>query len=449
MGNEADIEAQLSSLGAGIETSPASTSREPLGYDRAEATSGQIPFVFIAYCPDPSLVGTTLQVTSKPLAVGRAVADGFSIRDRRLSRVHCRFGFDQLRGEFTVEDAGSTNGVHVNGERIASKRAAHSAVVRAGSCVFVCMTRDPMQGLKRSVLRVAETELTALILGETGTGKERLARSIHHHSGRPGEFVAVNCASLTRELAEAELFGHSKGAFSGADKARKGLFATADGGTLFLDEIGDTPPSVQVALLRALQERRIRPVGEDKEIPVDVRIVAATHADLMARITKQEFRADLYARLAQFTLRVPPLRERKTELLSLFRDFYGRRALHEIISPSAAEALLLWGFPFNVRELESMVRSFKMLRGDSARLDLEYLNEAHPEVSRQAGVSNPAAPAPPEPPAQRRNSREALEALLRQHGGNVSALATELRTSRSQVYRLLKAANLDAERYRE
>ncbi len=447
MGDD-EIEPQLSSLGTGIETSPASTSREPLGYDRAEATSGLVPYVTITYCPDPTLVGTTLQLTAKPLAIGRAVADGFSIRDRRLSRVHCRLGFDRIRGEFTVEDAGSTNGVHVNGERATAGRASDSAVVRAGSCVFVCMTRDPMQGLKRSVLRVAETELTALILGETGTGKERLARSIHHHSGRAGEFVAVNCASLTRELAEAELFGHSKGAFSGADKARKGLFATADGGTLFLDEIGDTPPSVQVALLRALQERRIRPVGEDKEIPVDVRIVAATHADLMTRITKQEFRADLYARLAQFTLRVPPLRERKTELLSLFREFYGRRALHEIISPSAAEALLLWGWPFNVRELESMVRSFKMLRGETARLDLEYLNEAHPEVSRKAGAASAVPHTGPEIVVPQRHNRQSLEALLKQHAGNISALANELRTSRSQVYRLLKAANLDAEQFR-
>ncbi len=210
------------------------------------------------------------------------------------------------------------------------------------------------------VRRVAPTPVCVLITGETGTGKELLAQFVHHASGRKGEFVAVNCATLPKDLMESELFGHEKGAFTGAGDRRGGLIAQADGGTLFLDEVGEMPAALQVKLLRFLQERTFRPVGSTRERRVDVRVVAATWRNLRALVTSGEFREDLYFRLAGYDLALPPLRERGDDVGLLaqaivdgFRTVagVGRREL----TPGAIVAVRSHDWPGNVRELQSVL----------------------------------------------------------------------------------------------
>ncbi|CAO3358063.1 sigma-54-dependent transcriptional regulator [Azospirillum palustre] len=215
--------------------------------------------------------------------------------------------------------------------------------------------------LRALIERVAPSPSTVLIEGESGVGKELVARALHtrsHRAERP--FVALNCAAVSADLVEAELFGHLRGAFTGAKEARKGLFYYAHGGTLFLDEIGELPLALQSKLLRVLEERRIRPVGGEQELPVDVRVVAATNRDLKAEVAAGRFRADLFYRLAVMTLRVPPLRERGDDVVELARRFMGVLSLRLgvpplDIDPPLEAALIAHGWPGNVRELRNLV----------------------------------------------------------------------------------------------
>jgi sigma-54-specific transcriptional regulator len=213
--------------------------------------------------------------------------------------------------------------------------------------------------------RIAASDATALIVGETGTGKELFARHIHQVSGRTGQFVALNCASLGDALVEAELFGHETGAFTGASNARAGWFEAADGGTLFLDEIGDMPLAQQAKLLRVLQEKQVVRIGSRRPIPVDVRLVAATNVDLGRAVQAGHFRSDLYYRVNVAPLRLPPLRERRDDIIPLARHFMEvyRRKLggHRIVlSARAEQALYQYDWPGNIRELENVIH-FSMI----------------------------------------------------------------------------------------
>ena len=208
--------------------------------------------------------------------------------------------------------------------------------------------------------RIARSEATVLITGETGTGKEVIARYIHEHSGRKGPFIAVNCAALNESLIEAELFGHESGAFTGASQSRTGWFEAAAAGTLFLDEIGDLPLAMQVKLLRVLQERQIVKIGSRRSLPVDFRLLAATNVDLQEAVQLGRFRADLYYRLAVATVSTTALRERKTDILPLARHFasvYGAKLQQYDVdfSESAQQLLLAHSWPGNIRELENAV----------------------------------------------------------------------------------------------
>lgn len=211
------------------------------------------------------------------------------------------------------------------------------------------------------VSRVAEADVSVLILGESGTGKELVARSLHNHSSRrDGPFVAVNCSALPEALLESELFGHARGAFTDARSARRGLFQQAHGGTLFLDEIGDLPLSLQPRLLRALQERKVRPVGSDSETDIDVRLLAATHQDLEKAVEERSFRSDLYYRLNVVQVRLPPLRTRGNDVLVLAQHFLDQASARlgkkvERLNPKAAERLLAYSWPGNVRELQNCI----------------------------------------------------------------------------------------------
>lgn len=223
-----------------------------------------------------------------------------------------------------------------------------------------------MQAIRKLAAQVAPSMATVLINGESGTGKEVVARQIHEMSGRKGPFVAVNCGAIPEHLLESELFGHERGAFTGAISARAGRFELAEGGTFFLDEIGDMPQVMQVKLLRVLEERAIERVGGGKSIPVDIRLIAATHRDLGARIKEGKFREDLYYRLSVFPIEISPLRERPEDVAPLVSEFIRRmhsdQSLGLRISDSALNILEEYSWPGNVRELANLIERLVVIR---------------------------------------------------------------------------------------
>jgi two-component system NtrC family response regulator len=291
--------------------------------------------------------------------------------------------------------------------------------------------------------RVAATEATVLITGESGTGKEVLARRIHVRSPRAeGPFVAVNCAAIPAELLESELFGHARGAFTGAVRDRAGRFRQASGGTIFLDEVGEIPPPLQGKLLRALQERMVDAVGADAPVPVDVRILSATNRDLRARIREGSFREDLYYRLNVVELAVPPLRERPDDIPPLVERFVSEFAGgREITVPAAVVAeLARRPWPGNVRELKNACERMVILcRGDEISLD-----DLPPAPSGSgAGTAEEASAASPPLPAEGLSlvdlEKRVIEGALRMKGGNITQAALFLRIPRHiLVYRIGK-----------
>lgn len=268
--------------------------------------------------------------------------------------------------------------------------------IRAKALVF----DDPAsRALLAQAERVAASDATVLIIGETGTGKELIARHIHHCSGRRGPFLAVNCGAFTEQLVEAELFGHEAGAYTGATAARAGWFEAAADGTLFLDEVGDLPPAVQVKLLRVLQERQVVRIGSRKPIDVRVRLVAATNVRLEQAVAAGHFRADLYYRLSVATLHLSPLAQRPGDILALAEHFIGvysrRLNLHGVqLSAEARDALLAYAWPGNIRELENVIHYALIICRDGriAREDLQLHAIARPGlVSAPAVVDTPSA----------------------------------------------------------
>ncbi|WP_290793458.1 sigma-54 dependent transcriptional regulator [Halomonas sp.] len=313
---------------------------------------------------------------------------------------------------------------------------------------------DPMQALFHDAARLAKSGAPILVLGESGTGKELLARAIHAESPRSeGPFVAVNCASIPGELMESEFFGHVKGAFTGASDSRQGLFQSARGGSLFLDEIGEMLPGLQAKLLRALQEKTVRPVGSECEEPVDVRIIAATHRDLGQEIEAGRFRSDLFYRLETFSLRIPPLREREGDLERLVAALIDKHAeaqekTVESIEPAALQALLAYPYPGNVRELENAIMRAVTLAdsGEIRHADLpERLREQVQGSRRESGealVGNLAPGASPKALPQTWPRLEEVEhryirKVLEATGGNKRRTAEILGIARRTLYRRL------------
>jgi transcriptional regulator with PAS, ATPase and Fis domain len=287
--------------------------------------------------------------------------------------------------------------------------------------------------------RVAPLDTTVLIYGESGTGKEFIVRMIHDQSPRAaGPFVSINCAALTETLLESELFGHVRGAFTGAVRDKAGLFEVAGNGTLFLDEIGEVAPTVQAKLLRALQEREIRRVGAERTIKVNARVVAATNRDLRAAVEAGTFREDLYFRLGAFVITVPPLRDRREDIPPLVHDFVRRAAARvkkdvENVSPDAMTALMRYDWPGNVRELQHAIeRAVIVARGTSIRL-----RELPPEVaqnSRQRALDDTL-----DLPAL---ERAAIERALERFRGNRREAADALKISTVTLWRKMKQYGL-------
>ena len=301
----------------------------------------------------------------------------------------------------------------------------------------------PMKEMLRVVHKVAPGKTTVLVSGESGTGKELIARAVHELSPRAGgPFVPVNCGAIPDQLIESELFGHAKGAFTGAQSAKRGLFEEADAGTLFLDEIGELPLNLQVSLLRALQEGEIRRVGDARSIKVDVRVIAATNRDLGQEVAQGRFREDLYYRLNVVALKLPALRERQEEIPILAARFLERHArrlgvVRKELSGGALAVLQAWRWPGNVRELENALERALVLSEDE-----QIEAEALPEEMRAAG----APKGPPAPPgegdlsvkrAQRALEADLIRRALERTGGNRSRAAELLELSpRALLYKI-------------
>jgi two-component system response regulator GlrR len=302
------------------------------------------------------------------------------------------------------------------------------------------ITRDPaMEAILNEARQVAATDASVLVLGQSGTGKEMLARWIHRHGKRSaGPFVAVNCGAIPEQLLESELFGHVKGAFTGAVRDRRGLFQEAQGGTLFLDEIAEMPTPLQVKLLRAVQERQVRPVGADRDLPVDVRIVSATNLDIDAQIQAGRFREDLYYRLNVVSFRLPPLSERRQDIPHLANHFlrlhaqrYGKDV--RAFAPECLEMLMTARWPGNVRQLSNVVERLVALAGET----LIPATLAERAITREEETLSALDD------AKREFEREYLIRLLKQTRGNVTRAAKLAQRNRSEFYSLLHRHQLD------
>jgi len=308
------------------------------------------------------------------------------------------------------------------------------------------ITRSPlMEDLLRQAKLVADSDASILIHGESGTGKELLARAIHRASPRRDKpFVAVNCGAIPAELLESELFGHARGAFTGAVQAHKGLFQSADGGTLLLDEIGDMPLPLQVKLLRVLQEGEVRPVGSTQAIPVDVRVISATHHDLDAQKDSGQFREDLYYRLNVVSLRLPSLAERREDIPALAAHFLRRLAERyrkpaPIMAPDAMALLVAAPWPGNVRQLLNLLEQAMALTTTSVI----------PASLVQSALKEDAAALIPFEEARKTFERDYLVRLLKITGGNVTQAAQLAKRNRTEFYKLLQRHRLEPAMFKE
>ena len=304
-----------------------------------------------------------------------------------------------------------------------------------GSMTTLIGDSPPMVRVKELILRAASAPGTVLVTGETGTGKELVARAIHAAGSRTSRpFVALNCAALTESLLENELFGHARGAFTGAGVARAGLIEHADGGTLFLDEIGTMPKGLQAKLLRALEAGEVRRIGENDTRKIDVRFLAATNLDIQSAVDAGEFRSDLFYRLNVHRIHLPPLRERGDDVRTLAERFIARYGAPVVAgcTPAAWQALAGYSYPGNVRQLQHVVqRAVAVARG--SLIDVDDLPEE--VVARRSG------PAPGDgsvAAARERAERERVVAALARNHGEVSAAAREMQVSRTTMWRLMK-----------
>ena len=312
-----------------------------------------------------------------------------------------------------------------------------SAATVLGSIVTAA---PEMLKVGKTIERVASADVSVMLLGASGTGKELLARAVHEKSARKGEFIAINCAAIPENLLEAELFGYERGAFTGAVKSNVGKIELAQGGTLFLDEVGDIPLPLQVKLLRFLQERVIERIGGRQPIPVDTRIVCATHQDLEAMISDGRFREDLYYRLAEIVVKIPSLAERSGDAVLLARHFVNRfsRELNpgvQSLSPDALAAVDAYPWPGNVRELENRIKRAVIMADaksvTAADLDLSGSGEGEPQPINLRAVREVA-------------DRKAIRQALSRTDNNISGAAKLLGVSRPTLYDLLKQYHLQA-----
>lgn len=378
-----------------------------------------------------------------------------------------------------VRESGAQNGVFCNGAQVKRETPlVAGSVLRLGGWLAVVMSKageqvgfcelapglfgsETLNDVLELARKFATSELSLLIQGETGAGKELLADHIHRASGR-APFVPVNCGALVESLVEAELFGHERGAFTGAFGARQGLIRKAHGGTLFLDEIADLPVLAQAKLLRAIQEKQVTAVGSSSSLDVDFRVISATHADLSSRVTQGVFRQDLFARLQGAVLQLPSLRARREDILPLFVHFcldQGMARMPEL-SVRFVEALCVYSWPMNVRQLKVAAERMVALHAAREAWRRRHLLEAHPEMVPEIEAAEAGAP-PPEPrvaePAEATSAHEqtplprdkaSVIRALELAAGNVTQASVRLKVSKQTMYRDMGLHQIDPEEFR-
>ncbi|MCB9592055.1 MAG: sigma 54-interacting transcriptional regulator [Sandaracinaceae bacterium] len=451
-----------------------------------EATKDPTPGMVLIYSRLHRQLPSAVPFASEVTTFGREPDNVLCVPEAAVSRYHGRV--ERRADGCWIVDNGSTNGILVNGSRVAASPLEAHDVIRIGDSLFryaehgiygygayridgtvVESARPIRHGIKGCPLiggfqidqlldrvsKVAKTQLSVVVTGESGTGKELVAKTVHDASERTGPFQAINCAALPANLIESELFGYRKGAFTGAATDKVGQVKAAHRGTLFLDEIGDMPLEAQAKLLRVLQERKVLPIGATTTEDVDVRVVCATHRNLEDLVTKGTFRGDLFARLREFTARLPPLRERREDLHPLTRHFLIKSGRPEAsVSLPYMVGLAHYDWPYNVRELESAVKLSVALSEGRAELDLPDLPESVREALQGHGEAQGRRTASVPPPAERPASRGGpptegeLRGLLMRHRGNIAAVGRELGKERMQIHRWLKRYEIDIEDYR-
>lgn len=394
--------------------------------------------------PDPDGISEGMAVLAQILAErpGTKVIVASGHGDRASARRAIAEGaWDFYQKPIDIDSLGHivARAFHVHALEEENRRLAQSAPEDDRVLGRMITAAPEMLKVARMIERVANANVTVMLLGASGTGKELLAKGLHEKSDRvSGPFVAINCAAIPETLLESELFGHEKGAFTGAIKTTAGKIEQAEGGTLFLDEVGDIPLPLQVKLLRFLQERVVERIGGRQAIPVDTRIVCATHQNLEEMIAAQRFREDLYYRLAEIVVRIPSLAERPGDAVLLARHFVSRYARElnpqvKGLSGDAVAAIDAWGWPGNVRELENRVKRSVILADGklvtAADLDLTAREDGDDAVVNLRAVREAA-------------DQHAIRRAMARSDGNVSSAARMLGVSRPTLYDLMKAYNL-------
>ena len=399
----------------------------------------------------PSDDGLLTRLEPGTTTLGRDPACTGALPSASVSRRHAEIRWE-AGGTPLLLDLNSTNGVFVNGETVKNANLRPRDVIRLGEWVGILVSladsgSEPwsfreltagywagpsLQAALAPARLVAASDLPMIIQGETGAGKEGAARAIHAWSGRSGAFVALNCAALPEALAEAELFGYRKGAFTGAERAATGYLRAAQGGTLFLDEIAELSLPIQAKLLRAVEQRELCPLGESTPVSIDVRLLAATQSPLGTAVAEKRFRGDLLARLSGLTVVIPPLRHRSEEIPALFRKVVeqcGRLPAPRLDS-TLVERLCMHAWPFNVRELTLLARKLLALHPDAAMLDHTMLADGPAAAPAMAESRRTTQEMPAPDPSM-------FLAALRAQNGNVKATAEILGISRGRAYRMM------------
>jgi hypothetical protein len=419
----------------------------PRSSQKAGATRKSAPCVRWLF---PVLDGRVSLLPRGTVTLGRDEDCQIRLEGGEVSRRHAEI---QREGAvFLIRDLGSRNGLFVDGAHVPKASLRQGSLLRIGEWIGLVTSTDDGAAepfvsevvpgyfagpvlLPRllPLRRAAAADLPVVVQGETGTGKEGAARVAHLWSGRQGPFLALNCAALPEHLAEGELFGYRKGAFTGAERANPGHLRSADGGTLFLDEVADLPLGLQAKLLRALEQREVVPLGESAAVRFDVHLVTATQAPLGEAVAAGRFRADLFARLDGLTVGLPPLRERVEELPYLFMHFLagpGRAA--PVVDVALIEALCLYDWPYNLRELDRLARQLWALHGHEPTLLPAHLPARFTEP--RATDSREFGPIVAEP------DMATVLSALRSARGNVKQAAHTLGISRQRLYRMLDEA---------
>ena len=391
------------------------------------------------------------------LLLGRdAVVFDEAFDDSRMSARHAEVRIDA--GRVLIRDLGSETGTRLNGQVLVGEHALEPGdVLRLGDTLLVYAPSSPRSAIaepeligtsativavRRSVDAVAARKHTVVVTGETGTGKEVVARLVHQRSGRTGPFIAVNCGTFTEGLLASDLFGHVRGAFTGAVSEQKGLFRAAHGGTLLLDEVAEIPLALQSILLRVLEMHEVRPVGGTRDVATDVRVIATSNRDLIDLVKAGRFRSDLYSRLAHWTICVPPLRERREDIPALTSHLLGRcDGLGRKLSPDLAEALLVHDWPLNVRGLFTVLSVAVVSAAGDEPLSLG------PEVRLALWTTRTLA-ADPEKSEPLALDKAELTQLMERFRGKVAASARHLGITRPKLYRLLWAKGIEPAGFR-